>query len=283
MRKLIPLIFLVLLEAMPIAAHTGHALIIGLGKHLDTRWGKIHGDNDVRIVEELLRKNGYTDIEILTNEQATKEAIVAAFRTLATQCGKSDAVVIHYSGHGQLMTDLNGDEAERWGERRHAQWDESWIPYDAYMTYGPEDRGEKHLCDDELAGLLTAIRQKIGERGKLTVIVDACHSGDATCGEENEYVRGVDIKFNIPIDATEQKESGPALVPERWQTVSACRPYQLCTEMKELNIGKLTYALYTLGDELFVMNNEELQNALDNFMERHQGRLPQNPMVTGSR
>lgn len=283
MRKLIPLILLVLLGTMPLAAQTRHALIIGLGKHLDTRWGKIHGDNDVRIVEELLRKNEYTDIEVLTNEQATKEAIVTAFKTLATQSRKDDAVVIHYSGHGQLMTDLNGDEAERWGERRHAQWDESWIPYDAYMTYGPEDRGEKHLCDDELAELLTAIRQKIGERGKLTVIVDACHSGDATCGRDEEYVRGVDIKFNIPIDATELKESKPTLIPEQWQTVSACRPYQLCTEMKGLNIGKLTYALYTLGEELFVMNNEELQKALDDFMERHQGRLPQNPMVTGNR
>lgn len=283
MWKLILLVLLMQPEALPTAARTRHALIIGLGKHQDTRWGKIHGDNDVRLVEKLLRKNEYTDIEVLTNERATKEAIVSAFKTLATRCRKDDAVVIHYSGHGQLMTDLNGDEAERWGERRHARWDESWIPYDAYITYGPEDRGEKHLCDDELAGLLTAIRQKIGDRGKLTVIVDACHSGDATCGRDEEYVRGVDIKFNIPIDATEQKESGPALIPERWQTVSACRPYQLCTEMKDLNIGKLTYALYTLGDELFVMNNEELQKALDDFMERHQGRLPQNPMVTGSR
>ena len=93
------------------------ALIFGLGKQKDTRWGKIHGDNDVYYVEQMLRAIGYTDIKNLKNEKATKQAMVRAFVDLAARCKNGDVVYIHYSGHGQLMTDLDGDEATRWNGR----------------------------------------------------------------------------------------------------------------------------------------------------------------------
>lgn len=261
-------------------SHAIHrALVFGLGKQEDARWGKIHGDNDIHYVVNLLQSMGYTDIQTLKNEQATKRAMVDAFMNLAWRCKKGDHVYIHYSGHGQLMTDLNGDEALKWNTR-HSGWDEAWIPYDAYMTYGDKDRGEKHLADDEVALLLQAIRRKIGGKGTLTVVVDACHSGDATCGESDEGVRGVDLKFNIPNDLRTEQEKP---IEEEWQTISACKPYQLSTEIKSLQVGKLTFALYTLGAEVQKLNNRQLEDKLSNLMEKHKGRLPQNPMVTGKK
>ena len=280
MKRLLIILLLIAAIAHHTTAVTHRALVIGLGKQADTSWGKIHGDLDVFYVVQMLNTTGFTDVRTLKNEQATKQGIVRAFIDLAGSCKKGDIVYVHYSGHGQLITDIDGDEILRTGSQ-HAQWDESWIPYDAYMTYCKEDRGEKHLTDDEVAFYMQAIRNKIGSKGRLTVAIDACHSGDATCGEEEECVRGVDLKFNIP--RTTSDVQATAAQPENWQTISACKPYQLSTEMKTMNIGKLTYAICTMGRRTFSMTNAELQKTLNDFMELNKGRLPQNPVVSGTR
>lgn len=260
-------------HALPI--HRG--LVIGLGEYEDANWGKINGDNDVRLVVRMLETAGYTDIHTLKNREATKKGIVAALDQLVARCRPGDIVYIHYSGHGQLMTDLNGDEAVRWNGW-HAMWDESLVPYDAYMTYCPQDRGEKHISDDELAVYLTKIRKAVGRNGEIVVVLDACHSGDATRGEPDETVRGVDIKFNIPRPADAPVE---APLPEQWLTISACRPYQLCTEIKGRKVGKLTFALYSLGPKFFKLGNKDMEKYLENFISKFEGRLPQTPMVSG--
>lgn len=258
-----------------------HALIFGLGKQKDTAWGRINGDKDVNYVEQMLKTLNFTDIRSLKNEKATKVEMVKAFRELASRCKKGDVVYVHYSGHGQLITDLDGDERKKWRGKNHADWDESWIPYDAYMHYCDEDKGDKHLSDDEVAVLLSAIRAKIGEKGQLTVVVDACHSGDATCGELDEGVRGVDVKFIIPYDGVSQKQA--SIVEEKWLTISACKPFQLAMEMKNLKVGKLTYALFSLGKRAFSMTNYQLEKSLENYMEINKGRLKQTPVVSGKR
>lgn len=260
-------------------AERKHALIFGLGKQADNNWSKINGDRDAEYVRKMLVGCGYKDIRTLTNEQATKQGMAQAFLDLIKVCKKGDVVYVHYSGHGQYMTDLNGDEAERW-TGKHAQWDESWIPYDAYMYYSKEDRGEKHFCDDEVAAYLSRIRNRIGTTGKLYVVIDACHSGDATRGDDTECVRGVDKEFIIPRDLNVEI-SKP--IDEDWLTISACKPYQLCFEQKNPVVGKLTYALYLLGNKVFTMSNKQLQVALDEYMEEHPARIPQNPVVTGKR
>lgn len=259
------------------AAPVGRALVIGLGKQEDSNWNKINGDNDVGYVVKMLENSKYTDIKTLKNEQATKRGIVNALVALAGRCAVGDRVYIHYSGHGQLVTDLNGDEAKRW-RGWHANWDESLIPYDAYMVYCDKDRGEKHLTDDEMGHYLSAIRSKVGRKGEIIVVVDACHSGDATHGEANEVVRGVYPKFNIPKKANTQM-SEP--IAEQWLTISACQPYQLCTEIKDKRVGKLTFALYSLGTALLKLNNEDMERYLERFLKKYEGRIPQTPMVTG--
>lgn len=262
-------------KAIPI--HRG--LVIGLGQYEDSNWAKINGDNDVRYVVRMLEQMGYTDIKTIRNQEATKKGIITALDNLAGRSNLGDKVYIHYSGHGQLMTDLNGDESTRW-KGRHAQWDESIIPYDAYMTYCTKDRGEKHISDDELAQYLTKIRQAVGKKGEIIVVLDACHSGDATRGELDEIVRGVDAKFNIP-----KNPNAPlvAPIPEQWLTISACQPYQLCTEIKGKRVGKLTYALYSLGKSFFGLNKKDMERYLENFLKKYEGRLPQTPMVSGKK
>ena len=269
---------------------TRRALVFGLGKQKDPAWAKINGDVDVRFVCRSLVALGYTDIHALKNEKATKRNMVAAFKSLVARCDKGDIVYVHYSGHGQYITDLNGDESLRW-HSVHGKWDESWVPYDAYMVPCEEDLGSKHFVDDEVARYLSMVRDKIGSTGELVVVVDACHSGDATRGDDDEFVRGVDVKFNIPRTPGIIQEEP---IEERWLTISACRPYQLSTEMKvilgsqtdgqqEVSVGKLTYALYLLGKEAHNMSNDRLEKHLNEFMEKNKRRLPQNPMVSGQR
>lgn len=278
-KKYLSIIISTLLFCNPIVANGKHALIFGLGKQKDINWSKINGDKDAIYVRIMLEGCGFKDIRTLTNEQATKQGMAQAFMDLTKVCKKGDIVYIHYSGHGQYMTDLNGDEADRW-KGKHSQWDESWIPYDAYMYYSKEDRGEKHFCDDEIACYLSKIRNRIGSSGQLYVVVDACHSGDATRGDDDECVRGIDKEFIIPRSlGVEQTKH----ITERWLTISACKPYQLCFEQKTPVSGKLTYALYLLGEKLFTMNNKQLQTALDKYMVEHPSRLPQNPVVSGKR
>ena len=262
------------------AGATQRALVFGLGKQKDTRWTTIHGDNDVKYVVSMLQSLEFTDITTLKNEKATKAAMVRAFDALVARCKKGDVVYVHYSGHGQLMTDLNGDEAQKWNGR-HAEWDESWIPYDAYMTYCKEDRGEKHFCDDEVAVYLQKIRQRITGRGKLIVAVDACHSGDATCGGDDECVRGVDVKFNIPKPVSPLPQIKPA--KEQWLTISACKPYQLSTEIRGIKVGKLTYAMFLLGKDASRLSNKSLEAKIQEIYNRHSGRIKQSPMVTGKK
>ena len=259
---------LLMFSSVQLSAQTKRALVIGIGEQVDKSWAKINGDKDVPLVQQMLQKVGYTDIRTLVNKQATKVGIVAAFKKLTSQCAVGDIVYVHFSGHGQQVTDVNGDEGKEDG------WDEAWIPYDAYLKYDAKRyKGEKHLIDDELNTLLTAIRNKIGDSGKLLVVVDACHSGDSSRGNDiDETVRGVKDEFVIPVKrrGTAQKS------PERWLTLSACKDYQLNQEMKNPKVGKLTYALYTLSEQGGVT-----MEAVQMFMQRNRGRYAQTPLQTG--
>lgn len=81
-------------------------MIIGLGKYEDRSWGKINGDRDVALVTSMLKNARFNTIITLVNSQATKKKIISAFNSLACQSKESDIVYIHFSGHGQQMTDL---------------------------------------------------------------------------------------------------------------------------------------------------------------------------------
>ena len=202
MNRILTIICLALaLSTLQLSAQTRRALVIGLGEQQDKSWAKINGDKDVPYVKEMLTLSGYKDISTLINNQATKSGIVSAIKKLTQRCQIGDVVYVHFSGHGQLVTDVNGDEEDK--------WDESWIPYDAYLRYGANDRGEKHLIDDEINVLLTGIRKKIGTNGKLLLVVDACHSGDSSRGDDlDETVRGVYDEFIIPVNKKGKTSKG---------------------------------------------------------------------------
>ena len=268
MKILVPFlsVFFLLVSSICLSAQTKRALVIGLGEQKDKSWAKIHGDKDVMYVKTMLERAGYSEIDTLVNKQATKEGIVAAFQNLANKCNDGDLIYIHFSGHGQQVTDLNGDEDDG--------WDEAWIPYDAFFRYNEQKyRGEKHLIDDEINMLLTNIKEKIGDTGAMFVVIDACHSAHATSGVDTDgAVRGARDRFVIPTSEKGYAEK----VPEQWLTLSACKQsYQQCKELKIPQVGCLTYALYNVSEK-----GDVTYNALVSFVHRYIS-TKQTPMLAG--
>ncbi|WP_297251666.1 caspase family protein [uncultured Prevotella sp.] len=275
------IIYLFLLLSLSVTSQTKRALVVGLGQQQDKAWNKINGDKDVPIVQGMLKSAGFKSVTTLVNQQATKAGIIGAFKRMVASCKQGDVVYIHYSGHGQQMTDVHNDETDG--------LDECWIPYDAYRKACKTYHGEKHLTDDELNVYLNAIRDKIGAKGKLLVVIDACHSGDGTRGDEDEVVRGVEevfeaVKSLIIGDNDKEKVINQKAKPlaERWITLSACKSDQVNIEMKNPAVGKLTYALWMElknGDKI---NNEEFIKRIRKFVNRNTSSRPQQPVLTGN-
>ena len=256
----------------------------GIGKHEDKTWGKINGDKDVPYVEEMLVNAKFKagNVKKLVNQQAMKAAIVSAFKSLASQSKRGDMVYVHFSGHGQQMKDVHNDEKDG--------LDECWIPYDAYRKPCEKDKGEKHLTDDEVNYYLNAIRDKIGDSGKMLVVIDACHSGDATRGDEDEVVRGVEdifeaIKTFIWGASTDKGKTdvnpNAQVNKERWITISACKSDQVNIEMKSPAVGKLTYAIYNKVKESTGNDNDDFFRRIRMFVNSNTGSRPQYPVMTG--
>lgn len=288
---------LLLLSVSPsLQAQTRRALVIGIGQQEDKAWGKINGDKDVAYVAEMLKGAMYKEENItrLVNRQATKVGIVGAFKRMVASCRQGDMVYIHYSGHGQQITDVHNDERDG--------LDECWIPYDACRKASATYHGEKHLTDDELNVYLNAIRNKIGAKGKLLVVIDACHSGDGTRGDDDDIVRGVEdtlvvdsqnarglyetfeaIKSFFMGDNSKENIINTKAKPlaERWITISACRSDQVNFEMKKPAVGKLTYALWTEQKKSEKVSNEEFIRRIRKFVNCNTTSRLQQPEMTG--
>lgn len=278
----------ILLFTLSVSLHaqTKRALVIGLGQQADPAWNKINGDKDVPLVEQMLKSAGFNakNINKLVNHQATKAAVLRAFARLAQQAKPNDVIYVHFSGHGQQMRDLHNDEPDG--------LDECWITYDAYLHPCNQDRGEKHLTDDEVNACLNAIRNKVGNGGKMLVVVDACHSGDATRGDATTDgpERGVSEVFEAlkayifgSPDTDEQTEVNPRarVRAERWITLSACRSNEVNLEMKSPAAGKLTYALFKNFKRMASADNNELMRQIRKFINSNTHSRPQQPVISG--
>ena len=286
--------YILLLLSLSVSAQTKRALVIGLGEQQDKAWNKINGDKDVPFVQVMLKNAGFKSVTTLVNRQATKTGIVGAFKRMTASCKYGDVVYIHYSGHGQQMTDVHNDERDG--------LDECWIPYDACRKASATYHGERHLTDDELNVYLNAIRNKIGAKGKLLVVIDACHSGDGTRGEDDEIVRGVEDTLKVDsLNARGLYETFEAIksffmgdngkekiinakakpLAERWITISACRSDHVNVEMKSPAVGKLTYALWKELKNIDKVGNEEFMKRIRKFVNRNTSSRPQQPEMTG--
>lgn len=289
MKKWIAIIIIIILGTS--AAHAGakRALLIGISEYPTHRmpeqtWNPIHGANDVALIKKTLQKQGYS-VTLLTNANATASKIRSAFMKLTKDVKPDDNVYIHFSGHGQAYEDVSGDEADG--------WDEALVPYDAMLQFkqGVYD-GSRHILDDELEQYLTAIRQKAGKKGHVYVVLDACHMGGASRGDEMEedelYIRGTDKGFTpsgkkyIPkIDrrGNMRVQSHPAMA--HICIIEACRAYQTNAEIKQDGnyYGPLTYYINQTLQKVRLSSDTGWVETVRNLMCKDRRLIKQN-MVT---
>ena len=240
----------IVLSSLNASAQTKHALIIGISdygnaKEDPNKWSNISGANDVKLLSPLFKQQGYK-VTTLTDAQATYSGITSALKKVAKQSQKGDIVYLHFSMHGQPFEDLNGDETDG--------WDEALIPVDAEMNYQKGVyEGIHHLLDDELEKYISKIRTKIGTTGKLYVVLDACHSGSASRGDD-EHIRGIregftrSGKYYTPDRSKETNDYFKVPTTKGQSPVTileACRSYQLNREVRDADsnvwYGSLSY------------------------------------------
>jgi hypothetical protein len=143
------------------------ALLVGINQYPKfAPRGQLSGClNDVDVMRQVLINSfnfPENHVAVLTDEQATREGILAAMKDLVQRVGEDDIVVFHYSGHGSQMTDLEGDEPDG--------LDETIVPYDS----GRAPHENRDIKDDEIYLWLKNLTAKTST---LTLVFDCCHSG----------------------------------------------------------------------------------------------------------
>lgn len=223
-------------------AQESRALLIGIENYpKDSGWQTICAHNDLACIRSALINNGFLSENImeLRDEKATLFNIRRSLHSLSKKAQKGDNIIIFFSCHGQLITDINGDEEDG--------FDEALIPYDACSEYGRNGyKGEKHLIDDEVNSLLAEIHNSVGEKGHLLALFDSCHSGDVDRAP-NQLIRsgnyrGIDKSFIIPNVAP--KKNDRKQEERTWTSISACLDYQTNYEIvvNGKRFGRLAYS-----------------------------------------
>ena len=272
-------------------AETKRALLVGISDYGNAmedpnKWANISGANDVQLLSPLFSEHGYT-VTSLVDFQATHANITNALMELAKESKKGDVVYIHFSMHGQPFEDLNGDEEDG--------WDEALIPVDAEMLYAEGlYEGKNHLLDDELEVYFNDIRSKLGPEGQLLVILDACHSGTASRGDD-DHIRGTregftrSGKYYTP-DRTQETNDYFTVASTNGQSpvtfIEACRSYQVNREVRDVETntwyGSLSFYIAQSMKDNKTVGSEEWVEAIKTGMANNRRLRKQNVVIEKS-
>ncbi len=246
------LLFLVFNSSQLFSQQSKLALLVGESRYDSaTGWVRLHAFKDIEIVKKALLYHGFADSNILViqDHDATKGKIIAAFnKHLLGRSAAGDIAFFYYSGHGQRVQDKNGDETDG--------YDESFVPVDAPQKYqrGVYE-GQNHLTDDEFNNLLQPLRNKLGTKGTVLVVVDACFSGNITRSFLSAVARGSSVlmagpdykpasqvKNNYSASDFSQAEQADRSPESQMITLTACRDYETAFELSDSSGGVFTSA-----------------------------------------
>ncbi|SFJ98008.1 caspase family protein [Bradyrhizobium sp. cf659] len=144
------------------------AVVVGVGTyHPKTVNGKnLDGaGNDLALMQEVLAQYGFSrdDETVLIDEQASREAIVAAINQKLLTLDRGSIAVFYFSGHGSTVK--GNDKVGAWEN-------ETIVPYDGRVAGEPI----RDIRDVEIYGWL----KQLDARGVRAVFIfDSCYSGGA--------------------------------------------------------------------------------------------------------
>ena len=169
-------------DVPPLAQDTGRkALLIGIDAYQNVS-PLIGPVNDAKAMHAFITADlGFDegDVKLLADADATRVNILREIEEwLIGGTRPGDEVFFYFSGHGFQQPDTNGDESDR--------FDETLVPVDVVVRNGETVVGM--IADDEIAALLNRLSGR-----RVTVVVDACHSGTSdrisVVGEGWRYVK----------------------------------------------------------------------------------------------
>ena len=246
-------------------------------------WDDIHGENDVKLLAPTLKKQGFS-IQKLCNKEATANNIRKSLASFSTKCKSGDIVYLHFSCHGQPFEDYDGDESDG--------WDEALVPFDALKEYDQgKYTGENHITDDELNGYLKTIRNNVGPKGIVYVVIDACHAGSSYRGEEDEdsiVIRGTDKGFSKSNKqyAPRIDKRGKIKVESSAQMANicileACRSYQVNSEIRNDGkyYGSLSYYVNKVLQSARLDKSTSWMENVAQLMNKDVRLVRQNPVI----
>ncbi len=147
-----------------------YSLLIGIAKYQHVRPQLKWPTKDVERLRDVLPLYGFSrqpqSMQVLTNEQATKVAILKKMEWLQRVAQPGDRVLFYFAGHGSKVFDESGDERDR--------TDETLVPFDATT------KGQSHILDDRIYRWTQGFRTH-----KVVFLFDSCFSGGAFRGLRN--------------------------------------------------------------------------------------------------
>jgi len=135
----------------------GMSIHIGINRldpHHYAGWeGRLNAcENDARSMQEIAEKTGY-QTHLRLSDQATRSAVTGLLTKAAQELKSGDILLLTYSGHGNQVPDVDGDEPDK--------LDETWCLFDG------------QIIDDELYRMYGALADGV----RVLVLSDSCHSG----------------------------------------------------------------------------------------------------------
>jgi len=154
---------------------TIYALLVGINEYPNPNHRLNGCVNDVTRMREYLearfdKEGGFklADPQVLTDEKATREAVIGAFQKQLGHAKKGDVALFYYSGHGSQE-----QAPKEFWHLEPDKLDETLVCWDSRLS-GP---GHHDLADKELAYLI----EQVAKGGAhVVVILDSCHSGSGT-------------------------------------------------------------------------------------------------------
>jgi hypothetical protein len=253
-RTLIPVVLAlsaILITGAPCAADSGKALLIGISQYADPEMNDLaYADEDVKTFGSILQTFGDyrpADVNILLNENATKQKIMAAILELVKESQKNplDHFLLMYAGHG-LPANISSSKTNSF-----------LAPHDAYLNqFFPEGSGDL-LGNETFINKAWLIRQLSAMNAKnIVIILDSCYSGAKDFGELYADNLGFKTEFETGAGAGKRgikvvrKKGGDATLDRRIAFLASSRENQPSAEYQELRHGALSYTMFKYLDDV---------------------------------
>ena len=193
-----------------------YAVVIGVADYKFAGNGGLSrlafADKDARDFAETLVQIGWSqdNIKLLTNDQATKPAVMHALQTWLRRAGKNDTIVLFWSGHG-------------WPDPEDAA-----KAYFACYDSRPSDPSSGYRMD--------YVKRDLEDRQPKNVIViaDTCHSGAVVRASNSRA-----ISVQPALDAMEDRQE----IPKGWIFIASAAADRTAFEDAAWQNGALTHLL----------------------------------------